>query len=83
MDRADGVTRIVFTGKQRLGLCLQDFVLQSLEQFTQLIQRAFIFLREFKEDSGVGNLGFELLLALDRSLETPPLLEKLLRSFLV
>ena len=74
MDGADCVTRIVFTGEQRLGLRLQDFVLQSLDQLTQLIQRAFIFFREFKKHSGVGHLGFELFLALDRSLETAPLL---------
>jgi hypothetical protein len=55
----------------------------SLEQFAQFTQRTFIFFREFKEHSGVGNFGFELFLTLDGSLETAPFLQKLLGSFLV
>jgi hypothetical protein len=56
---------------------------QSLDQFTQLIQRTLIFFREFKEHRGVGDFRFKLLVPLNGPLQAASYLQKLLGGVLV
>ena len=83
MNGADGVARVILSGKQHLSLSLANFVLQALKQGAQFIQRRFIFFGEFKEHSGIRDLRFKFFLAFDYSLKAAAGLQEFLGRFLI
>jgi len=83
MNGADRIAGIVFPGQKRLGLRLQDFVLESLEQRPYLSQRRIIFLGKLKEHASVGNFIFKLFVPFDDPLQAAALLQKSLRRVLI
>jgi hypothetical protein len=83
MNRTNGVARIVLAAQQHLGFSFAQLGFEATKQTAQFIQRCFVFFSKFKEHAGVGNLSLELLLAFDDAFQTAPLLEELLRRFLI
>jgi hypothetical protein len=83
MNRADSVSMIVIAREQHLGFGLTQVMLQPLNEWSQLLERGFIFFCKFKEHSSIVDLRLKLFLASYLSFDAAAFLEKFLCRLLI
>ena len=83
MNCANSVAAIVIACQEHFSFGLTQIVLEPFEQGTKFLYRVFVFLRKLKEHSSVVYLRLKMFLAINFLLDTAPVLQKLLRCFLV